>query len=245
MRPSRAAFVGAVLLCLGSPLGRGALARETWSEIRHVQILEGPEQICVFVEVARITDTGGLVAHLMSKHPDVEVALRSIFAIDRLRNVTEKTVAEDTGCGFDPDLNPIFRFSNTFYQYRTPSLDRPASLYRWDGDRFRRLDERESGEVERLLGDESYPRILDELKAISAREGWRCIYRAAVGFTEFAEPFASDRHQVRIGVGKSDQLWGPRSLRLSSVVASSVSRDKPWPRKLIEVDTKGRRGRRG
>jgi hypothetical protein len=57
MRWTRVLILGSVvLLCLGSPMSRSALARETWSEIGHIQILEGPEKIWVFVEVMRITD---------------------------------------------------------------------------------------------------------------------------------------------------------------------------------------------
>ncbi len=245
MRTPRAVFLCSVLFCLGSPMNRGALARETWSEIKHVQILEGPDQIWVFVEVVRITDyTDELFLHLMSKHPDEEIASRSVFTIDRPGNMTKKAVAEGTACRFDPDLNPIFRLSDGFYQYDAGSLERPASLYRWRGDRFSPLDERESREVKNRIGEESYPRVLEVLKANSEREGWRCVYHDALGFTETASPFVSDKHQVKISVQMSDKARGWRSLRLSSVVASSIAKDKPWSRKLIEVDTKGRRGRR-
>jgi hypothetical protein len=245
MRVPRALFLGSILLGLGSPMSRDALARETWSEIKHVQILEGPDQIWVFVEVVRITDySDELFLHLMSKHPDEEIASRSLFTIDRLGKVTEKAVAEGTACRFDPDLNPIFRLSGAFYQYDAGSLERPASFHRWRGDRFGPLDERGSREVKKLLGSESYPRVLDDLKAISERAGWRCVWGDAHLLTESAEPFVSARHQVKISVQMSDKERGWRSLRLSSVVASSVAKDKPWSRKLIEVNTQSQRGRR-
>ena len=76
----------------------GALARETWSEIGHIQILEGPEKIWVFVEVVRITDyTGELFLHLMSKHPDRETVSQTVFTIDRLGNVTKTPIAKEHG----------------------------------------------------------------------------------------------------------------------------------------------------
>ena len=245
MRVPRAMLVGFILLCLGSPMTRSALARETWSEIQHIQILEGPETIWVFVEVVRITDyTDELFLHLMSKHRDVEIVSRSVFTIDRLGNVAERAVAENTACGFDPVLDPIFRLSDGLYQYHAPSLGRPASFYRWRGDRFSPLDERESKDIKKHLGVQTFPRVLDELRAISERQGWRCIYREdAHGFTESADPFVSDKHLIKIRVGTSHKESGWRSLRLSSVVASSISKPKPWTRILIEVNTKSERVR--
>jgi len=87
-----------VLLCLGSTMSRSALARETWSEVEHIQILEGPEKIWVFVEVVRITGcTDELFAHLMSRHPDVEIVSRMVFTVDRLGNVTKTAIAKKMG----------------------------------------------------------------------------------------------------------------------------------------------------
>ena len=129
-----------------------ALARETWSEIGHIQILEGPETIWAFVEVVRITDyTDELFFHLMSKHPDRETVSQTVFTIDRLGNVAKTPIARNTGPGLDPDLKPIFRLSEGFYQYDAGALGRPASVYRWRGDRFSGLDERESKEVKQRL----------------------------------------------------------------------------------------------
>jgi hypothetical protein len=45
-----------VLLYLAGPMSHSALAGETWSEIGHIQVLEGPENIWVFIEVVRTTD---------------------------------------------------------------------------------------------------------------------------------------------------------------------------------------------
>jgi hypothetical protein len=118
MRWPRVLLLGSVvLLCPGSPMSPGALARETWSEIGHIQILEGPEKIWAFVEVVRITDyTDELFLHLMSKHPDRETVSQTVFTIDRLGNVTKTPIARNTGPGLDPDLKPIFRLSDGFYQ---------------------------------------------------------------------------------------------------------------------------------
>ena len=128
------------------------MARETWSEIGHIQILEGPEKIWAFVEAVRITDyTDELFLHLMSKHPDKETVSQSVFTLDRLGNVTQTPIAKDTGPNLDPDLHPIFRLSDGFYQYDAGSMGRPASVYRWRGDRFSPLDERESKEVKQRL----------------------------------------------------------------------------------------------
>ena len=267
MRWPRVLLLGSVvLLCLGSPMSPGALARETWSEIGHIQILEGPEKIWAFVEVVRITDyTDELFLHLMSKHPDRETVSQTVFTIDRLGNVTKTPIARNTGPGLDPDLKPIFRLSEGFYQYDAGALGRPASVCRWRGDRFSRLDERESKEVkQKLRRVEQADLLIDgllELEAISEREGWRNLYLHALGAAwdregrrnlprgnthGLAEPpdsFMSDRHQVRISVRGGERRQGWRSLRLSSVVASSLSKTKPWSRTLIEVDTKGKRAR--
>ena len=77
MRWPRAVPLGSILLlCVGLQMSRDALARETWSEVEHLQILEGPDNIWVFVEVVRITDyTDEVLMHLMSKHPEKEPRL--------------------------------------------------------------------------------------------------------------------------------------------------------------------------
>jgi hypothetical protein len=54
----------------------------------------------------------------------------------------------------------------------------------------------------------------------------------------------SDKHQLKISVRGSDGLPGWRKLRRSSVVASSLSKSKPWSKTLLEVATSGKRGRR-
>ena len=249
MRLPQAMFLGCVLLCLGLPMSRSALARETWSEVKHIQILEGPDRIGVFVGVVRITDyTDEFFLHLMSKHPDEEIVSQSVFTIDRLGNVTEKAIAGNAGPTFNPHLSHIFRLSDGFYLYQFPSLGHPSLLYRWRGDRFSPLDERESNEIKKkLLRAEQADllvEVLDELDAISERERWRCVADDAFMLNKDAHPFVSAKHQIKISVRMGDQEPGWRSLRLSSVVASSISKAKPWSRTLIEVNTKSKRVRR-
>jgi hypothetical protein len=133
-------------------MSSAAWARETWSEIGHFQVLEGPEKVWVFVEVVRITDyTDELFLHLMSKHPDEEIVSRMVFTIDRPGNVTRTAIAKGAGPKLDPDLHAIFRLSDGLYQYDAVSMGRPASVYRWSGDRFSPLDERESREVKQRI----------------------------------------------------------------------------------------------
>jgi hypothetical protein len=268
MRWPRVLLLGSVvLLCLGSPMSPGALARETWSEIGHIQILEGPEKIWAFVEVVRITDyTDELFLRLMSKHPDKESVSQSVFTIDRMGNLTKTAIAKSTGPDLDPDLKPIFRLSDGFYQYNAGAMGRPASVYRWRGDRFSGLDERESKEVKQKLRRVEQADLLNdgllELEAISEREGWRNLHLHALGaawdregrrnlprgnahgFAESPDSFVSDKHHIEIRVRASDKPLGLRARRPSSVVASSLSKSNPWSKTLVEVDTSGKRVRR-
>lgn len=264
MRWPRVLVLGfVVLLCISAPTSRGALAAETWSEIKHIQVLEGPETIWVFVEVVRITDySGNLFLDLMSKHPDEEVASRTAITIDRAGKLTRTGIAKDQSPSFDPDLNPIFRLSDGFYQYSHEAAGQPASVYRWRGDRFSPLDEREAREVQEKLRRVRQADSLDqlfELEAITEREGWRNLYLHALhafvekegrlprgdapGPVEY-DPYVSNRHQIQIRIRGNDALPGWRSLRLSAVVASSLSKTEPWSRTLIEADTRGERVRR-
>jgi hypothetical protein len=201
-----------VLLYLGSPMSPGAWARETWSEIGHIQILEGPERIWVFVEVVRITDyTDELFLHLMSKHPDEEIVSRTVFTVDRLGNVTRTAIAKGAGPNLDPDLHPIFRLSDGLYQYDAGSMGRPASVYRWRGDRFSPLDERESKEVkQKLRRVEQADRLTDELlelEAIMERDGWRNLYLHAVG------PFLRREGQQDLPRGDAHRPTEPPSMK--------------------------------
>lgn len=250
-----------VLLALGLPVGPVASARESWSELGDIQVLEGPEKIWVFVEVVRITDyTDELVQHLMSRHPDRQIVSRSVFTIDRAGNVSKTPLAELTGPDFDPDQNPIFRFSDEFYQYRSGSLGRPASFYRWHRDRFIPLDGRDSDAIKKQLGADEPADLVEvmlRLEAMTEQDGWRNAYSHAMGVLLKQEPhagqerlpgwpdvpFVSDRHQVQVVVRMADQLKGVASFRRSSVVASSLSKTRPWTRTLINVNAANERAR--
>ena len=213
----------------------------------------------------RITDyTDELFLHLMSKHPDKEIVSQSVFMIDRQGELTKNAIAKGTGPGLDPDLKPIFRLSDGFYQYDSGSLERPACVYRWRGDRFTPLDESESKRVKQKLGgmeQADLPHKLLELDAITEREGWRNLHLHMLHtlferegrlhppggdrrmLADFSEPFVSNRHQMVINIRGNAELPDRRSLRPSSVVASSLSKTKPWSRALLEADTKGERAR--
>lgn len=273
MRWPRAVPLGSiVLLCLGSQMSRDALARETWSEVKHIQILEGPDKIWVFVEVVRITDyTDEVLMHLMSKHSDKEIVSQTVFSIDRLGNVTETAITRGTGPTLHPNLCRIFRLADGFYLYEFASAGHPASLYRWRQDRFSPMDDRDSDEIRKqLLRAEQSPRlaeVIDELDAMSGREGWRCVAEDAEVFNEDAAPFASIKHGIKISVRLGDQQAQPganrpgrtagsnsalawlrpsavAALRPSAIIATSDSQTKPWSRTLIEVDTMSKRVRR-
>ena len=184
--------------------------------------------------------------------------------IDRQGEVTRTAIAKGTSPGLDPDLKPIFRLSDGFYQYDVGSAGRPDCVYRWRGDRFSPLDERESKRVKQKLGgmeQADLPHKLVELDAITEREGWRNLHLHMLHafferegrqhppggdgpmLAESSEPFVSDRHQMVIKIRGNAELPDRRSLRPSSVVASSLSKTKPWSRTLIEADTKGERAR--
>lgn len=279
MRVPRAMLLCGVLLCLGSPMSGSAFARVTWSEIRSVQILEGPERIWVFVEVVRITDyTDEVLMHLMSRHPDEEIASQTVFTIDRLGNVTEKAIARGAGPTLHPNLCRIFRLGDGFYLYNFASAGSPASLYRWREDRFSPMERRESEEIRKKLlraeQSDRYAGVIDELDAISGREGWRCVAEIAPMFDEDAAPFVSSKHGLTISVRsggerarqgangpaptapKSGLAWLRPSavikalsdlsdlLRPSAIVAASTLKTRPWSRTLIEVNTKSERVRR-
>lgn len=180
MRVPRAMLLGTVLLGLGSPMSSRAFARVTWSEIGSIQILEGPERIWVFVEVVRITDyTDEVLMHLMSRHPDEEIVSQTVFTIDRLGNVTEKAITGGKGPTLHPNLCRIFRLADGFYLYRFASAGRPASLYRWHEGRFSPMDEHDADEIRKKLFRPGQAHrdaeVIDELDAISGREGWKCV----------------------------------------------------------------------
>jgi hypothetical protein len=272
-------LLGFVLPCLGSPMSSSAFARVTWSEIGSIQILEGPDRLWVFVEVVRITDyTDEVLMHLMSRHRDREIVSQTVFNIDRLGNVTEKAITRGTGPTLHPNRCRIFRRADGFSLYEFASPGRPASLYRWREDRFSPTDERDSEELgKKLLRAEQADRlatVIDELDAISGREGWRCVAEDAVMFNEDAAPFASIKHGIKISVRLGNQQAQPGAsrpgrsagsnsalawlrpsavaavlsdlaeLRPSALIAMSDLQTKPWSRTLIEVDTKGKRVRR-
>lgn len=276
MRVPRAMLLGTVLLGLGSPMSSRAFARVTWSEIGSIQILEGPERIWVFVEVVRITGyTDEVLMHLMSRHPDEEIVSQTVFTIDRLGNVTEKAITGGKGPTLHPNLCRIFRLADGFYLYRFASAGRPASLYRWREGRFSPMDEHDADEIRKKLVRPGQAHrdaeVIDELDAMSGREGWKCVAEVAFAFNKDAAPFVSARHGIKIivrlgdgqaqpGASRPGRTSGSKSalallrpstidaelakLRPSAIIARSDSQTKPWSRTLIEVETKSERVRR-
>lgn len=233
-------------LGLIAALGTPAIARETWSQVSSIQILEGPDEIRVFVEVERITSFDDeVIAHLMSTHPRVERVSQTVFTIDPRGKVTEQAVATKAGPTFHPNLGRIFRCPGGFYLYGFPSLDRPASLYQWREDHFERLGASESDEVRKAIAPferlEPLVRVIDGLDGLSAKTGWRCMAEEACMFSTDAQPFASARHHIKIRVEMGKAPAG--ILRTSELIAETTSEAEPWSRTLIKVDTKKEKGR--
>jgi hypothetical protein len=246
MRRVRTLLLGALTSGLMPAIVTPALASEAWTEIAHIQVLEGPEKIWVFVEVVRITSfDGNVLAHLMSARPRKELVSQTAFTIDPRGKTTEQVVSSKTGPTFHPIGGRIFRLSDGFYLYAFPSADRPASLYRWSGDQFERLTGDESDGVrmaivpfERL---EPLARVIDGLDGLTAKDGWRCTADDAVAFSDDTQPFVSSKHHVRISVETGKEP--AEACRASAVVAESSSKAEPWRKTLIKVDTRSERRR--
>ena len=256
MRLIRALLLVVIVFCLMPGLHSLAIARETWTEIGYVQILEGPEKIWLFVEVLRITDfSDEILADLMSTHPQKERLSQSVFTIDARGNTTEQVVSSKSGPTFHPNLSRIFRPSRGFYLYHFPAMNRPASLYQWRGDHFGRLAEDESDEVRKAIAPferlEPQLRVIEGLDDLTAKTGWRCMTDDVFMFNKVAQPFVSDNHQIKIRVAFTTSRGSPpaglkfltKSLGLveaerpTAVVAESLSKTKPWTKTLIKVET--------
>ncbi|MEJ7640292.1 MAG: hypothetical protein WKF75_20580 [Singulisphaera sp.] len=112
------------------------------------------------------------------------------------------------------------------------------ALLKWRGD-FALLSERESEEARKLIPDQTFPGVLDELDAISARSGWRRLSDRAFMLSNSAHPFVSSKHQIRVSVKRGDMQDRPfaASSRPSAVVAESILNGEPWTKTLIKVDT--------
>ena len=133
------------------------------------------------------------------------------------------------------------------------------------------MDDHDSDEVrKKLLRAEQSDRqagVINELDAMSGREGWRCVAEHPLVFNEDAAPFASVKHGIKISVRLGDQqaqagvnrpgrtagsnsplAWlrpsAVAALRPSAIIATSDSQTKPWSRTLILVDTKSERVQR-
>ena len=246
MRRVRTLSLAALASVLMPAIVTPALASASWTEIAHIQVLEGPEKIWLFVEVVRITSfDGNVLAHLMSAHPRKELVSQTAFTIDLHGKTTEQVVSSKTGPTFHPIRGRIFRMSDGFYLYQFPSADRPASLYRWSGDHFERLAGDESDGVREAIAPferlEPLACVIDGLDDLTAKDGWRCTADDAAAFSDDAQPFVSSRHRVRISIETGK---GPaEACRTSAVVAESSSKAEPWRKTLIKVDTQSERRR--
>jgi hypothetical protein len=247
MRRSRAVLLGAIVSWLSLGFQGNALARQVWTQIAYLQILEGPDEVRVFLEVERVTDYRDEVfARLMSAHPTEETVSQSVLTIDARGKATETVIPrKPPGPTFHPNLSNIFRMPDGFYLYDQPAMNHPASLLKWRGDHFAPLSERESEEARKLISDQTFPGVLNELDAISARSGWRRQSDRAFMFSDSAHPFVSSKHQIRVSVKVGDMQERPidASFRPSAVVAESILKGEPWTKTLIKVDTSRRRVR--
>ena len=240
MRRSRALLLGAVVSWLSLGFHGNALARQVWTQIAYLQILEGPDEVWVFIEVQRVTDyRDELFAKLMSAQRLTETASQSVFRIDTRGKATETVITPKPELSFHPSRSQIFRMADGFYLYDQLAMNHPASLLKWRGDHFSPLSEGESKEANKLIVAQRYPGVLKELDTISARNGWRNLSGRAFGLSDSAHPFESSKHQIRVSVKLGDMRDRPidASFRPSAVVAESILKDEPWTKTLIKVDT--------
>jgi hypothetical protein len=245
MGGSRVLLVGVTALWLTLGPQESAVARHVRTEVAYLQILEGPDKVWIFIEVERVTDySDEFFARLMSAHPRREMVSQSVFTIDSRGTTTETIIAsKPPGPTFHPRLSDIFRTPDGFYLYSGPAMNHPATLFRWHENHFSPLTDQESAELRKLFPNQSFPDVLNEVDAISARSGWRRRSDRGFKLSVHADPYVSARHQIRIRVDLSDSQGQPRpaGFRPSAVVAESAVDVAAWSKTLIKVDTTDRR----
>ena len=115
--------------------------------------------------------------------------------------------------------------------------------------------ENESDEVRKAIAPferlDPLGRVIEGLDGLTAKTGWRCMADDAVMFSKDAQPFVSDKLQIKIRVEFNTSRVSPlaelkfltKSLgpveveRPSAVIAESLSKTKTWSKTLIKVDT--------
>lgn len=208
--------------------------RKTWLRIGAYQVLDGPGEVWIFVDVNRyVTRPSPLqspgVVHYVSEQWVIVVTPRGVRSRQVLPSEDRPT--------FHPDITRIVRLTDGFYLFDDRVRDHPKpTISKWRGDRFTPTTATESpAAFEEIAGIDS---IFAEpgLDTISERNGWSVTGDAHGLLKEYV----SRENNLVIRRLRASGRIEPMAL-----IAESRSKTSSWKETLIKVDPRVERVRRG
>lgn len=205
------AIAASVIAC-GTSAGIGR-DTTTWERFGAVQVLAGPEQLCVFVQVDRMVHLPGWAVELPTRLEDSRVVVLNVGAGDEARHV----VAED-GPSLDADRSRVFRHEGrTYLLGDARSAQVRWLVWSWDGSAFAAPpDDEVLSELQAELGDLPREQAHAAIDALTAGAGWRVVLAESA-------PLRWNEGQRRHDALPEDPLqWGERTFEWQQRASQGV-----------------------
>lgn len=212
-----------------------------WHRLGDAQVFEGPDRVVVFIEIERAMQWPGFMDRPPHNYPAAFLRI-DVFPDGRVER-SELGSDLEGHITFNTNLYAIVRLADGFYLVENPSYA-PKPAYSLTAKQIERLTPEEGARAtgNDLLRTSDSMFDLSKLDAISAKRGWRRLNHEPGGgpYLLIADPVDSTRHGVRLRhVGGMFDVDAPES-----IVAESLSANKQWNQRLIEVDTRRWKARR-
>ena len=146
----------------------------TWEHFDSVQVLAGPDEMWLFLEVDRMIHLPGV----MVSAPTRSIGHRQIVLVVGPDGEPRRTfLVPDNGTSFHKNLGHIFRHGDQTYLFEGASKYTRRSVFIWSDSRFELLPRVEGDELLRSNGlSELSPAEIDSaLDELSNRSGWRSL----------------------------------------------------------------------
>ena len=143
----------------------------SWNAAAPGQLVGGPDTLWLFASIQRVSGTTRdmqkgysealPVASIERKHEVVVISLDG--------SICKRAEVGTEGLSFHPNVARVFRHDDTFYLYKTPSLNTEATLFRWEAGAFKKLPKDDTLDLVKNL-QIAEPKAID---SITEKAGWK------------------------------------------------------------------------
>lgn len=207
----------------------------TWEQLNSVQVIAGPGEMWLFLEVDRMVHLPGALVSAPVRSVGHRQAVAVVQANGQARRVV---VAQDNGASIHSNLGHIFHQGDRVYLLADASMGTRRSVFLWRGDRFELMPMAEGDGFLRAnaLSDLSAAQINPGLDALTASSGWQPLLVESTLYN-----WDETKKQV-VHLPETALTWNGRTyvwdeeVRSDEVVAASLRGDDGRTISLVEYD---------